>query len=290
VTESAAKTVLEVLNSAAGYLASRQVEDSRIAVELLLARLLKCKRLEVPLRGRDVLPEPQLEAMRRGVKRLAGGEPVQYVLGQTDFMGHIFKTDRRALIPRPETELLVEAVLKCESLWSNPKPVIADVGTGSGCIAVTLALARPQGLYAALDISEEALALARENAAALGVADRVGFVTSELPDFAEPQSMHAVISNPPYIATRDWEALPVHIRDHEPRQALDGGSNGLTVVETVIQDATIVLKIGGFLFMEIGYNQGAAVRRMFEDFGFSEVEIRKDTAGLDRIAVGALAT
>lgn len=290
MTESANKTVIEVLNSGAGFLEARQVEDARIAVELLLARLLKCKRLEVPLRHRDVLAEPQLEAMRRGVKRLAGGEPVQYVLGQTDFMGHLFKTDRRALIPRPETELLVEAVLDCEPLWQTPKPVITDVGTGSGCIAISLALARPQGLYAALDISEDALALARENAAALGVASRVGFVASELPDFAEPQSVHAVVSNPPYITTSDWEKLPVHIRDHEPRQALDGGPDGMTVIEAVVQDATIVLKTGGLLFMEIGYNQGSAVRRLLEGFDFSDVEVRKDTAGLDRIAVGVLAS
>jgi release factor glutamine methyltransferase len=288
VKETGPTTVLGVLNAAAEYLQARHVEEARAACELLLARLLRCKRLEVALRKDQTLSEAMLDAMRRGVKRVAAGEPVQYVLGQTEFMGHTFKTDRRALIPRPETELLVEAVLRCDSLWQRPKPLIVDVGTGSGCIAVSLALARPKALYAALDISEESLSLARENASALGVEGTIGFAQVELPDLTEPQTVDAVVSNPPYIVTAEWEKLPVHIRNHEPRQALDGGPRGLDVIETVIQDAAIALKPGGLLFMEIGYDQGSVVRQMLQGFEFSDVEIRKDLAGLDRIAVGVL--
>jgi release factor glutamine methyltransferase len=282
------RTVLEVLNAAAGYLSGRRIEESRMICELLLARLLKCKRLELPQHHGQLLPGPQTEALRRAIKRIAAGEPVQYVMGQTEFMGHVFKTDPRALIPRPETELLVEAALGCVDLWKNGKPLIVDVGTGSGCIAISLALAREEILVAALDISEECLALARENAAALGVEAKIAFFHGELTDLAEPQSVDAVISNPPYVATSAWEKLPVHIRDREPRLALDGGPRGLDAIENLVQDASMALKPGGFLFMEIGYDQGETVRRLMEECDFKEVLIRRDLAGLDRIAVGRM--
>ena len=227
--------------------------------------------------------------MRRGVKRVAGGEPVQYVLGQTEFMGHVFKTDKRALIPRPETEILVEAVLGCGALWAKEKPLIVDLGTGSGCIVISLALARPEALYAALDVSAEAIELAKENAASLAVGDRVSFLRAELPDVAEPQMADAIVSNPPYVATGAWEKLPAHIREHEPRQALDGGPQGLDVLENLIQDASIALKPGGHLFLEIGYDQGRAVAGMLAECQFSGIEVRKDLSGHDRIAVAGLA-
>jgi release factor glutamine methyltransferase len=289
MSEITQKTVLDVLKAGTDYLAARKVEDARIACELLLARLLKCKRLELGLRHNQALDEPRLAAMRRGIKRVADGEPVQYVLGQVEFMGHAFKVDRRALIPRPETELLVERCLECESLWQRPKPGIADVGTGTGCIVISLAKARAHGLYVALDVSEEALALARENAAAHGLAQSVAFAHAELSDVAEPETFDAIVANPPYIRTADCEQLPVHIRDHEPRVALDGGPTGLAVVETIVGDAAIALRPGGFLFLEIGYDQGHAVRALLEQAGFAEITVHKDIAGLDRVVSAALA-
>ncbi len=284
----AAKTLGEVLDSGAGFLARKGVENPQVGCELLAARLLGCKRLELALRRDERLAEKLVDAMRRGLVRVAGGEPVQYVLGEWDFRDHTFKVDRRALIPRPETEELVEAVLGCKDLWARPKPAVLDVGTGTGCIIISLALARPGGVFAGLDVSGEAISLAKENARRLGVADKVVFANTEISEGVEPETMDAVVSNPPYIATPDYEALPPHIREYEPRVALDGGMDGLMVVEAVVQDAAIVLKSGGHLFLEIGADQGGRVSELLEREGFGGVEVRKDLAGKDRIVAGQL--
>lgn len=282
------KTVAGILDATANYLSGKGVDESRLAAEHLLGRLLNCKRLELHSRASEVLNDKQLEAMRRGMKRVAGGEPVQYVLGQWDFMGHTFKVDRRALIPRPETEILVETVLKCEPLWSRQKPAIVDIGTGSGCIVISLALVKPDTLYLALDTSDEALGLARENAVALGLAERIAFTNGEMCDLVEPASLDAIVANLPYIRTGEYEKLPVHIRNHEPRAALDGGPTGLAMIELVVQDSAIALKPGGFLFLEIGEDQATAVSALLEGAGFDAIETVKDLAGKDRVVKGIL--
>lgn len=282
------KTVMEILQASTKFLEQKRVENPGLACELLVSRLLKCRRLDLYLRHDQVLGEKLLEAMRRGLKRVAAGEPVQYVLGQWDFMGHTFRVDSRALIPRPETEILVETVLACEPLWSRPRPAVVDVGTGSGCIVISLALARSQGLYMAVDPSVEALSLARENAEALGVADRIAFTDRDVSDFAEPETLDAVVSNPPYIPTRDCDALPVHIREHEPRSALDGGDDGMRIISDVINDAGIILKPGGFLFLEVGDGQADSAVEILQAVGFIDARTRKDLGGRDRIVVARL--
>lgn len=271
------------MKGAADYLAGKRIESPQIAAELLMSRLLGCKRLELPIKHDVALTEKQLEAMRRGTRRLAAGEPVQYILGQTEFMGHVIKTDRRALIPRPETEELVEAVLKCETLWSLEKPAIADIGTGSGCIAISLALAKPAGRYLAVDISEDAISLARENAAAHGLDGKIVFACAELADLIEPQMLDAIVANLPYVTTTEFEQLAVQVRGHEPRAALDGGPDGMSVIETIVQDATVALKPNGRLFLEIGETQAECVKSLLGDIGFRNVEVRRDLAGKDRI-------
>ncbi|MGQ9661683.1 MAG: peptide chain release factor N(5)-glutamine methyltransferase [Kiritimatiellia bacterium] len=281
-------TLKTILDAAAGYLVAKGIEEARLACELLAARLLRCRRLELPLKHDLVLSEKLVEAMRRGVRRVAAGEPVHYVLGETEFMGHVFKVDSRALIPRPETELLVEEVLACAALWQNPRPRIVDVGTGCGCIVISLALARPAAVYAALDVSEQALALARENALRLGIANRIGFACAELADFVDPGTVDAIVANLPYIPSAEIEKLPVQIRDHEPRQALDGGPDGLAHISVLIEDATIALKSGGFLFLEIGYDQRERVLRLMEQAGFENVRVAKDLAGHARVVQGQL--
>jgi release factor glutamine methyltransferase len=280
------KTVAGILDATATYLAGKGVDESRLAAEHLLGRLLNCKRLELHSRASEVLNDKQLDAMRRGMKRLAGGEPVQYVLGQWDFMGRTFKVDRRALIPRPETEILVETVLKCGPLWTRQKPSIVDVGTGSGCIVISLALAKPDALYLALDTSDEALELARANAVAAGLGEKIAFTNGEMCDLVEPASLDAIVANLPYIPTAEYEKLPVHIRNHEPRAALDGGPTGRTVIELVVQDAAMALKPGGFLFLEIGEDQATAVTALLEGAGFDAIETVKDLAGRDRVVKG----
>jgi len=286
---STPKTVLEVLEAGAGFLERGGIEHPRLACELLLSRLLNCRRLELYLKYDTPLGEKYLEAMRRGLQRVKAGEPVQYVLGQTGFMSHTFKVDRRALIPRPETEALVEHVLQYKPLWEKERPAVVDVGTGSGCIVVSLVKSHPHGRYIALDTDAEALALARENAEGLGVADKIIFADGELPDLVEPETMDAVVANLPYIPTAVCEKLPSHIRDHEPRSALDGGADGLSIIETVVQDAGIVLVTGGALFLEIGDDQGTAVVSMLKETGFTDTEIKQDLNKRDRVVSALLA-
>jgi release factor glutamine methyltransferase len=276
-------TLGHALKAGADFLARKGTDDPRIAAEWLAARLLRCPRLALTTRISEPLPDRLVEALRRGLVRVGAGEPVQYVIGQWDFMGHTLKVDRRALIPRPETEQLVERTLACEALWKRPTPVIADVGTGSGCIVLSLALARTTGRFIGTDISEEAIALARENAEALGLAQRVVLVAGEMSDLVDPETLDALVSNPPYIRTSDYESLPKHIREHEPRQALDGGTDGLSVIEAIIADATIVLKPGGFILLEIGHDQGRAVSGLLSTNGFLDTSISPDLAGRDRI-------
>jgi release factor glutamine methyltransferase len=288
MTNAPVKTLREVLTSGAEYLAKSGVESPRLACEWLAARLLNCKRLDLCLRADAALSEKQLEAMRRGVRRVAAGEPVQYVLGRTDFLDHTFKVDSRALIPRPETEQLVARVLEDKDLWARERPAVADIGTGCGCIVISLALARPNGVYLALDVSDDALALARENAGALGAAGKIGISNRELGDLVEPASLDAIVANLPYIPSAEVDRLPVSIRDHEPRLALDGGPDGLTVIAPAIEDAAMALKPGGRLFLEIGHDQADAVRARMTDAGFENVTVAPDLAGVGRLVSASM--
>lgn len=279
--------VVDILQKGAAYLEKRGVQQPRLICELLASRLLKCKRLELYLKFDAALSDKQLSAMRRGIKRAADGEPVQYIIGHTDFMGHCFKVDARALIPRPETEGLVEDVLKCEALWKEreERPAIVEIGVGCGCVIISLALAKPGGKYLGLDISAEAIELARENVKNLGLEDKIVLACAEMSEVIDPETVNAIVANLPYISTVEYEALPVHIRDHEPRIALDGGLDGLDIIRAVVQDAAIVLIRDGFLFLEIGEKQGEAVVSLLAETGYRHIEVHKDFAGKDRVVV-----
>ena len=282
--------VVDVLAASSEYLDQKGIENPGLASKLLLSRLLNCKHLELSFRFNEDLSEKQLSAMRRGVKRVASGEPVQYVIGETGFRDETIKVDSRALIPRPETEILVETVLDCEPLWQREQPLIIDVGTGSGCIAISLAKARQQARLVAFDISGEALELARTNIAALSLESRITLAQADISDALDPESVDAVVSNAPYIPSSDIEALQTPVKNHEPHVALDGGESGLDVIESVIFDAAIVLKAGGYVFLEIGADQASAVSAMLGDTGFDGICVRKDLADRDRVVSGHVPT
>ncbi len=286
-----AGTLGVVLDAATAYLKARGVAEARIAVEWLAARLLRCRRLDLRLRAEQPLAESQLEALRRGVRRVAKGEPVQYVVGRWEFRGHPLLVDRRALIPRPETEQLVQAVLDDRDLWSRPEPRVADVGTGSGCIAVSLARERPQGRYLATDVSAEALELAQANATLNGVAERIRFAQGDLADLIDPATLDAVVSNPPYIPSAAVERLAPTVRDFEPRVALDGGDDGLAVLRVVIEEASLALRSGGRLYLELGAenDQATAVSRALNELGFEQIVTRRDLSGAERFVCAVLA-
>ena len=279
----------DILRLGAEYLAGKGVPDAQVAAELLMARLLKCGRgfLSPHL---DAAPDPRhVDAMRRGVRRLAAGEPVQYVLGEWDFRSLTVTCDRRALIPRPETEELVTRVLAFAKAYANPQPFVVDVGTGSGCIILSLACEMAGGVFLGTDVSPDAVSLAQENAMRCGLSGKVKFAVADgLDDFDEPQSIDILVSNPPYIATADCALLDPRIRDWEPMNALDGGVSGLDFYERLVGDAINVLKPGGGAFFEIGDGQGGALRKLFFDAGFDDIRIEKDYAGHDRYAFAVL--
>lgn len=208
------------------------------------------------------------------------------MLGQWDFRKLTLKVDPRALIPRPETELLVDHVLASRQAKTCAKPVVVDVGTGTGCIILSLAKEMRDGVFVGLDVSPDALALARENAVLTGLKDRVMFAESNGCGEFDVASVDILVSNPPYIPSKTVDTLDPWIRDHEPRLALDGGADGLDFYRAFFTDAIMVLKPGGGIFFEIGDEQGPALRSMLEDSGFTEVAILKDYAGKDRYALG----
>ena len=279
-----ANTLGDLIRLGDVFLSRKNIPDAHVVCELLAARLCKCGKGELH-RFLETIPETRIvDALRRGLQRVAEGEPVQYVLGQWDFRSLTLHVDKRALIPRPETEQLVELVLCSDSVRNTPKPLVVDVGTGTGCIILSLASEMRDGVFVGLDISKDALALATENAAHCGLRERVLFAESDGCGEFDPASVDILVSNPPYIASATVDGLAPHIRNHEPRRALDGGADGLAVIRALVLDALMVLKPDGELFFEIADNQGNALRDLLESHGFVDVRILKDYAGLDRFA------
>ena len=282
----------EVIAKSSDFLRGKKVPDARVASELLAARLLHLGRGMLAGEMTKDVPEKYLEAMRRGMARLVKGEPIQYVLGEWDFRTLTLKCDRRALIPRPETEELVTRVLGYLNAETQRRRggLIVDVGTGTGAIVLSLAKeVRGEAAFLGTDVSEDAIALAKENAVRCGLADRVKFAVADgLDDFDEPQCVDVIVSNPPYIETAVCETLDPRVKDFEPRLALDGGTSGLDFYERYLSDAVNLLKPGGAVFFEIGENQGEAVRQLMFDCGFNDIRIEKDYAGHDRYAMAVM--
>jgi release factor glutamine methyltransferase len=280
----------ETIAKADAYLAAKGVPDAHVAAELLAARLLRTGRgMLAGETGREA-DARQLEAMRRGMKRLVAGEPLQYVLGEWDFRTLTLNCDRRALIPRPETEELVSRVLRFLDAAPDGEKFVVDVGTGTGAIILSLAKeSRRNCVWLGTDISEDAVALAKENAERCGLGDKVRFAVADgLDDFDEPGVIDVIVSNPPYIESSVCETLDPRVKDWEPRMALDGGRGGLEFYERYLGDALNLLEPGGAVFFEIGDGQGEAISRLMFDYGFEDILVEKDYAGLDRYASARL--
>jgi len=307
----------KLVNSLSERLATAGNGNAKRSVEELAAHVMDCKPLEIYFRDISAEQETELDAL---IARAEQGEPIQYIIGHVDFRGLDIHCDPRALIPRPETELLVEEVLHALSSFNFQVSGfirIADVCTGTGCIGLALAHELPNAQVTGIDISPDALALARENSERLGLSDRITFVQGNLLNvdavssprcgrrerdgdvastlFAE-HSLDVVVSNPPYIFSKAWKNLDASVKEFEPQLALDGGEEGMDLIIPLVEQAARVLKPGGGLFIEIGYDQGEAVFQCLETCaanggkaGFENVRIVKDYAGLDRIVSGLTA-
>ncbi len=275
--------IIRLIKSIQSRFAGAGIDNAKRVAEELVAHILGCKPLEIYLRDEPCSPE-SLQALETLAGRIEGGEPLQYVIGHIDFWGLEIKCDPRALIPRPETELLVEEVLSSK-VWKNKPATIVDVGTGTGCIVITLATQRPDATFKAIDLSEDALALAQENARTHGLENKILWLNKSLLDDCAPESCDAVVANLPYIASDDWRALSPSVRDHEPQSALDSGPSGMELIKELATQARYVLVPGGMLFLEFGYDQGEAVFQCLEKLGYLDIRIKRDLAGLDRMAI-----
>ncbi len=277
-------TIRKVLTWTTQHFEKRKVDAPRLTAEVLLAHVLKTGRVRLYVDLDRPLEKDELATFRALIERRIAGEPTQYLTGVREFYNRPFKVDPRVLIPRPETELLVEACL--QRLPKDAPSRVLDVCVGSGCIALSIAAERPRATVFATDLSPDAIALARENAEALKVADRVTLLQGNLFAPLPPDArFDVVVSNPPYIATAEIDTLSAEVR-REPRMALDGGADGLVLIRRVAEGARRHLVPGGLLAMEIGETQGAALVAVLQAAGYAEVRVEKDLERRDRMAFG----
>jgi release factor glutamine methyltransferase len=273
-------TVLEIIKRTTDFFEKRGVESSRLNAELLIGHTLGLKRMALYLQFERPLTEPELEKIRPLVKRRGNREPLQYVLGETEFSGLKLKVDRRALIPRPETERFIE--LLTERLTVPPARIL-DLGTGSGAIALALAKAWPEAAVTAVDLSEEALALARENAEACGLASRVRLLAGDwFSGLAAGERFELIVANPPYLSDEETRAAQPEVKDFEPTMALSAGSNGAAALEVIISGARAHLAPGGLLACETGITQHRQLLALAAQAGYDHTESRRDLTGRDR--------
>ncbi|MFW6190960.1 MAG: peptide chain release factor N(5)-glutamine methyltransferase [Candidatus Bipolaricaulota bacterium] len=276
-------TVKEILDWTRDYFKEAGIEKSRLEAEQLLAHTLDVDRLNLYVNPDRPLDEEELDQYRPLVKKRKSGRPLQYLTGQVSFMGLTLKIDERALIPRPETEEMTEEILSDFRKYEGLK--VLDLGTGSGAIAIALTrfLVSPDVL--GVDKSPEALKLARENARRNDLGGQVEFRESDW--FSEVSGrFDLIVSNPPYISSSELAELKEEVKDHEPREALDGGGDGLREVEKILSKAPSYLTERGAVFLEIAHDQGPKVKELANSYDLSEVNVRKDTQGKDRVIYG----
>lgn len=256
-------------------------ERARLDAETLMLHLIGKNRAWLLAHLEDEFGGCKSIGYSQQIERRLAGEPIQYITGECEFYGLSFSVNRDVLIPRQETEHVVEKVLELASLLVGPR--LVDVGTGSGAIAIALAHESPGAKVTATDVSDAALRVARRNAERTGVAERIRFLEGDLLKPVAAEQFEFVVSNPPYVATDDRASLALEVRDHEPDVALFAGSNGLDIYRRLVPAAYRVLVAGGFAVFEIGYGQAEAVAELFSAAGFVDIEFAKDLQGIDRV-------
>lgn len=281
-------TIARVLAWASDDFKKRGLASPRLDAEVLLAHALGSTRVALVVDSSRELSPEDLARYRALIVRRRGHEPVAYLVGRREFFGREFRVDRRVLVPRPDTECLVEVAFertRARSMYGRA----LDLCTGSGCVAITFALGRPTWRVLACDLSPDALAVARDNALRLGAAWTVRFGSGDLFQ-AVPQGarFELITANPPYVPSGDIAALDADVRDHEPRVALDGGDDGLVLVRRIARAARGHLVPGGVLALELQYDQAARVEQLLAQGGFTDIQRRRDYGGHERVVSGVL--
>lgn len=279
-------TIIDLIRWSTEYFANRQIATPRLDAELLLAHTLGIDRTRLYVEYDRPLNAGELSRYRNSASRRVNCEPVAYITGEKEFWSLKFKVNPHVLIPRPETEILLETILQKRNTSAPKAPFILDIGTGSGNLAVSLATEFKRSQLAASDLSEAALEIARENAQTHGVSERISWYCGNLFDCLEDikGQVDLLISNPPYITEEEMNRLQPEVRDFEPHQALTAGPDGLDVYKNIIAKAGDWLNKKGLICLEIGHQQAGAVVEMLQASGhFSHIQITKDYAGLDRV-------
>ena len=274
------------LKDAADALDAADVADARPQAASLLAFALNRDRTFLFAHSGQELTSDELAAFTSLIRRRSSREPYQYIVGRQEFYGLDFQVTPDVLIPRPETEILVEAAIK--HLSKIDKPRFCEIGVGSGCISVAILHAHPTATAAAGDISEAALTIARRNAKLNGVADRLTLIESDVFANVPDEEFDAIVSNPPYVSRLDLDSLQAEVRDFEPVTSLSDGGDGLSIIRRIVDGAPSRLKKGGCLLMEIGFDQSSRVEAMFDRAVWSSVELLPDLQGIPRIVTARL--
>lgn len=285
------RCVLDILNRSVEYLSKKGIENSRLNAERLLGSTLNMDRVNLYLNFDRPLSEVEIDQFKKKLRRRARKEPLQYILGETEFMSLPFRINSSVLIPRPETEILVEHVIeKCQTKFESKKNLaILDLGTGSGCIAIALANYLRNVHITALDFSQDALRTAKENAILNRVDDRISFAkidflsTGSLKNLSE--KFDVIVSNPPYVSSADYEKLPEEIRNFEPSIALHDNEDGLNFYRRIAALSSDILDTKGFLALEVGLGQTSTVKELMLRNKFSCAESFRDLNGIERIII-----
>lgn len=277
-------TVLEAINLSTEFLGKRNIESPRINAELLLAHALNCKRLDLYLSYDRPLNEDEVNIYREFIRRRSKSEPLQYIIGKVEFYGLEFNVNPSVLIPRQETEILVETIVNSVNKEDNLR--ILDIGVGSGNITVSLAKHLAFSKIIATDINEQTLATAKANAEMNGVLERINFINHDILTSDLNDEFDIVVSNPPYISQKEFPELKDELKVYEPRNALTDFSNGLSYYKIISFKARKFLKNKGKIFFEVGQGQAEDVREILDENNFKEISIIKDYLKIDRVISG----
>ena len=281
-------TILNAVELSSEYLLKKGVDDPRINAEILLASILNCKRMDLYLKFDQPLKDDEVSKYRELIKRRGLREPLQYIIGKVEFYGLELIVNENVLIPRPETELLVEEIIQRTN--KNNELKILDIGTGSGNIAIALYNNLPNANIVSIDISSEAIKVAEQNATLNNINGKLSFQNVDVQDFkiALDAKFDIIVSNPPYISINDYSALEKELLEHEPKIALTDNNDGYSFYENISALSKNLLLVGGKLYFELGINQVERVKASMLGNGFDNIAIRKDYAGIDRVIIGEL--
>ena len=280
--------VLSAIELSKDYLEKKGIESPRINADLLLADILGCKRMDLYLKFDQPLAEEEIVKYREYIARRGKGEPLQYIVGEVEFYGLNFKVNPNVLIPRPETEILVEKIIENTNGHQNLR--ILDIGTGSGNIIISLVKNIENSEGVSIDISEEAIEVAKENSLSQNLETKITFLKKDVlhEDLEILDKFDIIVSNPPYVSEDEYDTLQEEITNHEPKNAVTDFGNGLTFYETISEKAKYILQPKSKLYFEVGQNQAELVREILLNKNFTNIEIVKDYASIERIIFGEL--